>query len=148
MNPEKMHLVPIVMADDDEDDQLLTKDALEEGRLFNPLFFVDDGQELIEFLRNEGNYQDKKKYPRPGLILLDLNMPRMSGLDALEIIKTDPSLKTIPIIILTTSQQESEVAQTYARGANSFVVKPVRFEDMVSILKAIGEYWFSIVKLP
>lgn len=148
MSDIKIQMVPILMADDDEDDQMLTKDAFEEGRLSNPLFFVKDGLELLDFLRNQGAFTDKSKYPRPGLVLLDLNMPRMDGKQVLKIIKSDPDLKTIPIVILTTSQQESEIAQTYASGANSFIVKPVRFEDMVGTLRVLGEYWLSIVRLP
>ena len=140
--------VPILMADDDEDDRLLTRDALEESRLGNPLYFAHDGQELLDFLYHRGRFSDPGLSPRPGMILLDLNMPRLDGKSALRIIKNDPDLKHIPVIVLTTSNQEMEVLQTYDLGANSYIVKPVRFESLVEVLKVLGRYWLTIVKLP
>ncbi len=142
-----MEHVPILMADDDEDDRMLTEDALKESRLSNPLYFVKDGQELLDYLRHEGDYQDPKLAPRPGLILLDLNMPRMDGKTALNHIKSDPNLKSIPVVVLTTSNQDVEVMQSYESGANSYIVKPVKFENLVQCLRVMGEYWFSVVKL-
>jgi len=143
-----MEMVPILIADDDEDDRLLALDALEESRLRNPIFFVEDGKELLEFLRNEGPYRDKAAYPRPGLILLDLNMPRMDGKSALQILKADPRLKNIPVVVLTTSEQDIEVSETYALGANSYIVKPVQFSKLVEALQVLGRYWLSVVRLP
>ncbi|CAM2010775.1 Response regulator [Acanthopleuribacter pedis] len=139
--------VPILMADDDQDDCLLAQDALDESRLTNPIFFVHDGIALLDFLHNRGAYADKKKYPRPGLILLDLNMPRMDGRTALTKIKEDSELRLIPVVILTTSKQEQDVFQTYGLGANSFITKPVEFDDLVKTMRVLGEYWFSIVRL-
>ena len=138
--------VPILMADDDEDDRMLTQDALEESRLGNPIYFVSDGQELLDYLYREGEYATKPA-PRPGLILLDLNMPRVDGKTALKKIKTDPNLRHIPVVVLTTSNQDREALESYDLGANSFIVKPVKFENLVNTIKNLGTYWFSIVKL-
>ncbi len=143
----QMELVPILMADDDEDDRLLTKDALEESRLGNPIYFVKDGVELLDYLYKRGAYAAPADPPRPGLILLDLNMPRLDGKSALQVIKNDPNLKNIPVIVLTTSCQEMEIVQSYGLGANSYIVKPVKFEKLVEVLRVMGKYWFSIVKL-
>lgn len=137
----------ILMADDDKDDCLLAKDALEESRLTNPMRFVHDGVELLDYLHQRDAYANAEANPRPGLILLDLNMPRMDGRTALSHIKMDPELRLIPVVVLTTSKQEQDVLKTYDLGANSFITKPVEFDDLVHIMKVIGEYWFSIVRL-
>lgn len=136
------------MADDDPDDRALTRDALLASRLGNPLYFVSDGEELMEFLRHEGRYRNTASAPRPGLILLDLNMPRMDGREALRAIKSDPTLRMIPTVILTTSSAEEDVYRSYALGANSFITKPVTFEGLVGVVRALGAYWFEIVDLP
>ena len=136
------------MADDDEDDRLMTKDALEESRLHNELRFVEDGEELMDYLRRQGEYADAEKAPRPGLILLDLNMPRKDGREALKEIKADPELRRIPIIVLTTSKAEEDILRTYDLGVNSFITKPVSFQGLVEVMKSLALYWLEIVELP
>ncbi len=133
------------MADDDEEDCMLTQDALREGRLMNPLYFVHDGQELINFLRHSGKYAAAES-PRPGIVLLDLNMPRKDGREALREIKLDPSLRRIPIIILTTSKNEVDVYKSYDLGANAYIVKPVTFDALVNVMRNMGAFWFQIVE--
>ena len=138
----------ILMADDDADDRLLTKEALEENRLANDLYFVEDGRELLDYLRREGEYTDPDSAPRPGLILLDLNMPRMSGKEALAEIKADPNLRGIPVVVLTTSRHDEDIIRTYDLGVNSFVTKPVSFDGLVEAVKLLDQYWFELVELP
>ena len=141
----KRDLLPILMADDDEEDCMLTQDALREGRLMNPLYFVHDGQELINFLRHSGKYAAAES-PRPGIVLLDLNMPRKDGREALREIKLDPSLRRIPVIILTTSKNEVDVYKSYDLGANAYIVKPVTFDALVNVMRNMGAFWFQIVE--
>lgn len=136
----KSTLVKILVADDDEEDRQLIKEALEESRLRNPLDFVHDGEELMKRLTNETDL--------PGLILLDLNMPKKDGREALKEIKSNPKLKYIPVIILTTSQAEEDIYRTYNLGVNSFITKPVTFSALVDVLNKVAQYWFEIVKLP
>jgi CheY-like chemotaxis protein len=141
--------VTILMADDDEDDRELARDALRESRLANELRFVVDGEDLMDYLRREGAYADPSaNAPRPGIILLDLNMPKKSGREALGEIKSDERLRRIPIVVLTTSSDEQDVLSTYELGANSFITKPVTFAGLVEVLRAWGRYWFEIVDLP
>ncbi|MDN4502974.1 response regulator [Alteromonadaceae bacterium BrNp21-10] len=140
--------ITILMADDDEDDCLLTKEALDESRVLNDLHYVGDGVELLSYLKREGKYKDESKYPRPGLILLDLNMPRKDGREALQEIKATPGLKSIPVVILTTSQQEEDMLKGYDLGAASYITKPVNFEGLVNLMKALGKYWIEFVELP
>lgn len=140
--------ITILMADDDEDDRNLTKEALEDARLVNDLRFVRNGEELLAYLRNEGPYADRQGAPRPGLILLDLNMPRMDGKTALQVIKNDPELRQIPVVILTTSKADEDIYRSYDLGVNSYIVKPVTFEALVDILLTLEKYWFEIVELP
>jgi CheY-like chemotaxis protein len=147
MTPRKRPIT-ILYADDDLDDQLLVKEALEEARLLNDLRFVNDGEELLDYLRRRGEFADPDRSPRPGLILLDLNMPRKNGREALAEIKKDPDLRRIPIIVLTTSKAEEDIYRSYDLGVNSFISKPVTFTGMTSIMKALGAYWFEIVELP
>lgn len=136
------------MADDDEDDRLLTQDALAESRVVNELHFVEDGVELLEYLERRGKFADKAVSPRPGLILLDLNMPRMDGREALEAIKANPNLKGIPVVILTTSKQEEDMVKGYNLGAASYITKPVTFDGLVELMKTLGKYWVEFVELP
>ncbi len=136
------------MADDDEDDRLLTQDALAESRVLNELHFVEDGVELLEYLERKGKFVDKTTSPRPGLILLDLNMPRMDGREALEAIKANPNLKGIPVVILTTSKQEEDMVKGYNLGAASYITKPVTFDGLVDLMKTLGKYWVEFVELP
>ena len=140
--------ITILMADDDADDRRLTRDALEESRLANDLRFVENGEELLSYLRNKGKYADRDAFPRPGLILLDLNMPRMDGRTALKEIKADPELRQIPVTVLTTSKADEDIFRSYDLGVNSYIVKPVTFEALVDILQTLEKYWFEIVELP
>lgn len=140
--------VSILVADDDADDRLLMRDALQESRLANPVYFVEDGQQLIDFLKRQGPYADPQDSPRPGLILLDLNMPRKDGREALEEIKADPRLRTIPIVVLTTSRADEDIVRSYELGVSGFVTKPVTFSSLVETTTALGRYWFEIVELP
>ena len=140
--------VPILMAEDDEDDRLLAQDAFNESCLTNPLFFVKDGEELLDYLYHRGRYVAAEQFPLPGLILLDLNMPKKDGREALQEIKADANLKHIPIVILTTSQEEEDIIRSYSLGVSSFVTKPVTFEQLVEVIQCIGHYWFEIVVLP
>jgi len=138
----------ILLADDDADDRMLARDAFEESRLRNNLEMVEDGEELMDYLRNLGKYSGDSAKPQPSLILLDLNMPRKDGREALKEIKACPELRQIPIIILTTSKAEEDIIRTYDLGVNSFITKPVTFEALVDVLKTVGKYWFEIVELP
>jgi CheY-like chemotaxis protein len=140
--------IVILVADDDAEDRMLVRDALEESRLANQVHFVEDGEELMDYLRNLGKYSDKSKYPSPGLILLDLNMPRKDGREAVKEIKSDPNLRIIPIVVLTTSKAEEDILKTYDLGVSSFITKPVTFSSMVEIMRTLGKYWFEIVELP
>lgn len=140
--------VTILMADDDDDDCVLVREALAESRLANQLRVVKDGEELMDYLYHRGKYLEKMTSPLPGLILLDLNMPKKDGREALREIKADPNLRKIPVIILTTSKAEEDVYRTYDLGANSFIIKPVTFSALVEVMKSIGKYWLEIVELP
>ena len=140
--------ISILIADDDSDDRMLIEDAFEESRLTNPLAFVEDGEQLLAYLRREGKYAALVNEPMPGIILLDLNMPKMDGRTALAEIKGDPKLRNIPVIVLTTSQAEEDILKTYGLGVSSFISKPVTFDGLVDVVKAIGEYWIQIVALP
>lgn len=140
--------ITILVADDDPDDRLLIEDAFLESKLGNKLYFVKDGIELLEYLRHEGEYANPEVSPRPGIILLDLNMPRMDGREALVEIKKDPSLKQIPIVVLTTSKAEEDILRTYDTGVNSFITKPVTFEGLVDLVRVLTSYWIQIVELP
>lgn len=140
--------ITILVADDDADDRLMIKDALHENRLANDLKFVEDGEILMDYLCRRGKYERPESSPRPGLILLDLNMPKKDGREALKEIKSTPELKGIPIVVLTTSKAEEDIYRTYNLGVNSFITKPVTFESLVAIMKHLGHYWFEIVELP
>ena len=140
--------ITILIADDDPEDRMLAEDALKESRLVNDIRFVEDGEELLEYLQHRGKYTDPESSPRPGMILLDLNMPRMDGREALKIIKTDPELRRIPVVVLTTSQAEQDIYRSYDLGVNSFIIKPVTFESLVNIMRVLEAYWFEIVEIP
>lgn len=135
----------IMLADDDPDDRLLIKEAFEENRLLNPLYTVEDGEKLMNYLQRREGFENAL---RPSLILLDLNMPRKSGFEALREIKADPELRRIPVVILTTSKAEEDIVRSYDLGVNSFIVKPVSFESLVALVKELDRYWFQIVELP
>lgn len=137
----------ILMADDDPDDRLLARRALRKNNIANELHTVEDGEELLDFLYHRGEYADYEG-PRAGLILLDLNMPRMDGREALRKMKSDPDLRRIPVIVLTTSKAEQDILESYDLGVNAFVTKPVTFEGLVEALQRLGNFWFEIVELP
>ena len=144
------HARPIVilLADDDEEDRMLAADALEESRVVNDLRFVEDGEELLDYLYHRGRFAEPGSSPTPGLILLDLNMPRKDGREALKEIKADPELRRIPVVVLTTSKAEEDIYRTYDLGANSFITKPVSFDGLVAVMREVGRYWIEIVELP
>ena len=140
--------IVILLADDDEEDRMLAASALEASRVVNDLRFVEDGEELLDYLYRRGRYSDAGAAPTPGLILLDLNMPRKDGREALREIKADPDLRRIPVVVLTTSKAEEDIYRTYDLGANSFITKPVSFDGLVGVMRDIGRYWIEIVELP
>jgi CheY-like chemotaxis protein len=138
----------ILMADDDDDDRLLAQDALTESDLGGNLHFVENGEDLLDYLWRRGKYEPPVDAPRPGLILLDLNMPRKDGREALREIKSDPELRRIPVVVLTTSKADTDIGAIYELGANSFISKPFQFEALVNVMKVLGQYWFKTVELP
>jgi CheY-like chemotaxis protein len=140
--------ITILLAEDDADDRLLVKEALAEGRVVNELRSVEDGEELLDYLRRQGRYTDPEESPRPGLVLLDLNMPRKDGREALREIKSDPDLKRIPVVVMTTSKAEEDILSSYDLGASSYITKPVTFERLVELMKVLGRYWIEFVELP
>ena len=140
--------ITILIADDSEDDRMMTREALHDSQVINDLREVEDGEELMDYLQRRGAYLDPQSSPRPGLILLDLNMPRKSGQEALEEIKADPQLRRIPVIVLTTSDAEHDILRSYDLGVSSFITKPVTFDGLVEIMKAFGKYWIEIVVIP
>lgn len=137
----------ILLADDDAEDRMLLVSALKEARLKNTIQEVSNGEELMDYLRNEGKYSNRETYPLPGIILLDLNMPKKDGREALHEIKLDERLKGIPVIVMTTSKVEEDILKSYDLGVNSFITKPVNFKDMVDTVKTLSHYWFEIVRL-
>ncbi len=140
--------ITILVADDDADDRMLIKDAFEEARLNNEIHFVEDGEQLLAYLRRDGEYANMVGEAYPGIILLDLNMPRKDGREALREIKADPELKRIPVVVLTTSRAEEDIIRTYGLGVSSFITKPVTFEGLVDVVKALNDYWIEIVTFP
>lgn len=138
----------ILVADDDDDDRGFIRKAWEKSRVANDLRFVEDGEELTEYLNQEGRYSDPASAPRPAVILLDLNMPRKDGREALREIKANTDLRQIPVIILTTSQADEDICRSYELGVNSYIAKPVTFGALVDVLQVLGKYWIEIVDLP
>jgi CheY-like chemotaxis protein len=145
--PNTAKSITILMADDDADDRLMTREAFEASHLRNDLKFVENGVELLDYLYRRGQYADPATSPRPSIILLDLNMPKKDGREVLEEIKKDPELRTIRVIILTTSKAEEDIYRTYNLGAASYITKPVTFEALVDVVKTLGKYWLEIVEL-
>jgi CheY-like chemotaxis protein len=145
---DERNQITILLADDDEEDRMLACDALIESRLSNVVNCVEDGEELMDYLYRRGRYSPPAAAPRPGLILLDLNMPKKDGREALREIKADPQLRQIPIVVMTTSRAEDDIFQSYDSGASSFICKAVTFEGLVEVMKGLGRYWFEIVDLP
>lgn len=140
--------ITILVADDDEEDRLMTQEALAESRLANDVRFVGDGEALTDYLFHRGAYSRPVDAPTPGLILLDLNMPKKDGREVLAEIKSDPKLRHIPVVVLTTSKAEEDIVRTYALGVNSFITKPVTFDGLVDAMTVFTHYWFQIVALP
>jgi CheY-like chemotaxis protein len=140
--------IVILMADDDADDREMAADAFKASHLANELRFVQDGVELMDYLQRKGEYSDPSKSPRPGLILLDLNMPKKDGREALADIKADSRLQQIPVVILTTSKEEEDIYRSYQLHANSYITKPVTFDGLVNVVNGLGKYWLEIVELP
>lgn len=140
--------ITILIADDDPDDRLLISDALEDSRLANNIDFVKDGEDLMDYLNRANEYETLNGKSLPGLILLDLNMPKKDGREALKEIKASDDLKRIPVVVLTTSKAEEDIYRTYELGVNSFIVKPVTFNKLVEVMKTVTDYWTQIVQLP
>lgn len=145
MAPSKSFVV--VAADDNPDDHLLLQAAWQETTAVD-LFLVEDGEELLKFLRHQGKYADAGATPQPDLILLDLRMPRKNGYEVLQEIKTDPVLRSIPIVVLTTSAAQSDIQRSYELGANSYATKPESFEELLQLVQSIDQYWFRMMSLP
>ncbi|WP_029899007.1 response regulator [Desulfohalovibrio reitneri] len=140
--------INILIADDDDEDVLLVRTSFSRAGLINPLHHVRDGEELLAYLRGEDGFVDRTVHPYPGVVLLDLNMPRMDGREALEEIKSDPELCKLPVIVLTTSKSDEDILQSYRLGVNSFIRKPVEFSEFVTKMRVLGAYWLDIVELP
>lgn len=141
-------ITTLLLADDDPDDRLLVGDALEEGRVEVDLHSVEDGAELLDYLQQRGKYADPGAAPKPGLILLDLKMPRKDGHQVLEEIKSIPGFRRIPVVVLTTSNTEEDILRAYDLGANSYIVKPADFRLLVEAMKTLERYWLEVVSLP
>jgi CheY-like chemotaxis protein len=140
--------INVLIAEDDAEDRLLIKKAIKSTSIKDNIFFVENGEELTDYLENKGKYSDPEKYPLPGLILLDLNMPKKDGREALKEIKGNVNLKRIPIVVLTTSKAEEDILKTYNLGVNSFITKPVTFASLVKTMQTFSDYWIDTVELP
>jgi CheY-like chemotaxis protein len=147
MNSDRRPFV-LLCAEDDEDYRLLARRALHQSNAGGDVRFVEDGEELLDYLRRTGRYTDPAVSPRPGVILLDLNMPRKDGREALREIKQDPALRTIPVVVLTTSNAVEDILGSYELGANSYIRKPLDMQGLIDVMTTIGHYWFDIVQLP
>ena len=145
LKPRTGRIIEILLVEDNPGDVRLTREALREGKVLNNLNVATDGQEAMEFLRREGEFKD---VPRPDLILLDLNLPKKDGREILAEIKADESLKRIPIVVLTTSQAEKDIIQTYNLGVNCYITKPVDLDQFIYVVKSIEEFWLTVVTLP
>ena len=142
-------LITILLAEDNLDDIMITKKALAEAKIINTLYVVRDGQEALDFLQRRGQYQDPATSPRPGLIFLDINMPKISGIEVLTHIKQNPELRRIPVVMLTVSKRDEDIVKAYDGGCNSFIQKPVEFDRFVELVKQLGLYWgFLNVMVP
>ncbi|HEX4658897.1 MAG TPA: response regulator [Streptosporangiaceae bacterium] len=145
LNDAERHVVDILLVEDDEGDVLMTRDAFEHYKIRNTLHVVTDGEQALQFVRRVGDFADA---PVPGLIMLDLNLPRRDGLEVLAELKSDPELRVIPVVILTTSQAEEDILRSYSLHANAYVTKPVDFERFIEVIRQIDNFFISIVKLP
>lgn len=146
--PKEKRVITILLADDDEEDRMLTEEALEENHISDNLHFVENGEEAMNYLQRRGKYADTKKYPLPELILLDLNMPKKDGREVLSEIRNDPKLRGIPVVVLTTSNAPEDIDKMYALGVNSFITKPVSYAGMALVMKSLKQYWLDVVSLP
>lgn len=141
-------MVPLLLVEDDSEDIDITQRAFKRGKIGNPLYVVRDGEEAMEFLQHTGRYRDEDEAPQPGLILLDLNLPRLDGREVLRRIKSNPDLRRIPVVVLTMSSEEADVLGCYDLGANTYIVKPVSFDSFLQAVITIGQYWLVIAELP
>ncbi|EOD65450.1 response regulator [Amycolatopsis vancoresmycina] len=137
--------IDILLVEDDPGDVLMTREAFAHHKIRNPLHVAEDGVEALRFLHREGPFRES---PRPGLILLDLNLPRKDGRELLGEIKQDPALRTIPVVVLTTSEAEEDILRSYELHANAYVTKPVDFEKFVEVVRKIDDFWVTVVQLP
>lgn len=137
--------IELLLVEDDPGDVLMTREALNDSKLLNHLHVVDNGEQALDFLRRQGEFIDA---PRPDLVLLDLNLPRLDGREVLAIVKEDPELRTIPIVVLTTSDAEEDVIRSYNLHANAYVTKPVDFDTFVSVVRQVDEFFLTVVRLP
>ncbi|CAB3669965.1 response regulator [Trinickia soli] len=140
-------LVHILLVEDSPTDVMLTREAMEQYKVLNPLDIVEDGVEAMDYLKGRGKYADSRP-PRPGLIILDLNLPRMSGREVLYELKQDPDLRNIPVVVLTTSKSEEDVIKSYCLHANCYITKPVDFSKFIEVVRSISDFWFGVVTLP
>ncbi len=149
MKPQNLKRTVVIIAEDDPDDRLLIQDAIQEASQ-QPVdvFFVQDGAEMLDYLYHRGKYQKENSAPHPELVLLDLNMPKIGGMEVLGEIKRDPSLRTIPVVVLTTSREPAHVSRSFVLGGNGFVTKPDSYQQLVELMQNIQKYWFKTVELP
>ncbi|GAB3451284.1 response regulator [Actinophytocola sediminis] len=143
--PTELDVVDVLLVEDDDGDVLMTREAFEHHKIRNNLHVVNDGEQALQFLHREGDYADA---PRPGLILLDLNLPRRDGREVLAELKNDPELRLIPVVVLTTSEAEEDIVRSYALHANAYVSKPVDFERFIEVIRQIDDFFVTVVKLP
>jgi CheY-like chemotaxis protein len=144
-DPTSLDVVDVLLVEDDDGDVLMTREAFEHHKIRNKLHVVQDGEEALQFLRREGPYVDA---PRPGLILLDLNLPRRDGREVLAELKADPELRVIPVVVLTTSEAEEDILRSYTLHANAYVSKPVDFDRFIDVIRQIDDFFVTVVKLP
>ncbi|MCB9762582.1 MAG: response regulator [Alphaproteobacteria bacterium] len=148
MDPRGRKPLRLLVAEDDTDDQLLLVEALREADVPHEVNFVPDGAEMLAYLNREGSWSDPRSSPRPSLVLLDLNMPRVSGFEVLERRQEHPTLRVIPVIVMTSSWSERDIARCYSLGANAFITKPVTFDQLVNVMGALGSFWLETCELP
>ncbi len=144
-DPAPLDVVDVLLVEDDDGDVLMTKEAFEYHKIRNRLHVVNDGEQALQFLRREGEYADA---PRPGLVLLDLNLPRVDGREVLAELKDDPELRVIPVVVLTTSEAEEDIVRSYRLHANAYVSKPVDFDRFIEVVRHIDDFFVTVVKLP
>ena len=143
-----MKLIDILLVEDNPDHAMLTRRVLEDYKVANKVHLVENGADALDYMYRRGQYGNGKKPPRPGLILLDVKLPKVDGFEVLKQLKNDPEYSSIPIVMLTTSARDEEVARGYAEGANSYITKPVKFDEFAQKIKNIGLYWGAIASLP